>query len=225
MRAPPRVADLSLLSDGRSVDGVAYYVLPACKLRFSFVGQRAMSVGVDTSTETASLNTKRARFLPWIAVLALIALPAMRGSANSSLPGQPAPDFALKAMDGANLRLSEFLGDVVMINFWATWCGSCRQEMPELERLHDTYRSAGFVLIGVNVDDESARAVEFVRALKVTYPILLDPRRSVAPLYRLDELPMSVLIDRAGVVRFVHADYQAGKEQPYLAELRNLLNE
>jgi peroxiredoxin len=162
-----------------------------------------------------------------IALLALLlaVAPPMRGSADSSLPGQSAPDFALKAIDGANLRLSEYLGDVVMLNFWATWCGSCRQEMPQLERLHDTYRSAGFVLIGVNVDDESARAVEFVRALKVTYPILLDPRKSVAPLYRLDELPMSVLIDRAGVVRFVHRDYQAGKEQPYLAELRDLLNE
>jgi peroxiredoxin len=158
-------------------------------------------------------------------VFVLVVTPVMHGSANSSLSGQSAPDFALKAMDGANLRLSEFLGDVVMLNFWASWCGSCRQEMPELERLYDTYRSAGFVLIGVNVDDESARAVEFVRALKVTYPNLLDPRKSVAPLYRLDELPMSVLIDRAGVVRYVHADYQAGKEQPYLAELRALLNE
>jgi peroxiredoxin len=152
-------------------------------------------------------------------------MPAMRGAANSSLSGQSAPDFALKAMDGANLRLSEFLGDVVMLNFWASWCGSCRQQMPELERLYDTYRSAGFVLIGVNVDDESERAVEFVRALKVNYPILLDPRKSVAPLYRLEELPMSVLIDRAGVVRFVHVDYHAGKEQPYLSQLRALLDE
>jgi peroxiredoxin len=186
-----------------------------------------MTVGVDTSTEIAAARAHRAPFIRWIALSAVLlaTLPAMRGSADSALPGQPAPDFALKAVNGANLRLSEFLGDVVMLNFWASWCGSCRQEMPELERLHDTYRSAGFVLIGVNVDDESARAVEFVRALKVTYPILLDPRKSVAPLYRLDELPMSVLIDRAGVVRFVHEDYQAGKEQPYLAELRDLLNE
>ena len=204
---------------------VAYYVLAACKLRFSLLMSQ---IGVDTSAKLSVSSAGRARFVRPIALLLLLSLaaaPALRGSADSSLPGQSAPDFALKAMDGANLRLSEFLGDVVMLNFWATWCGSCRQEMPELERLYDTYRSAGFVLIGVNVDDESARAVEFVRALKVTYPILLDPRKSVAPLYRLDELPMSVLIDRAGVVRFVHADYQAGKEQPYLAELRDLLNE
>ncbi len=168
--------------------------------------------------------------VPRILLIALLALtlgaaPSMRGSADSSLPGQSAPDFALKGIDGENLRLSEFLGEVVMINFWATWCGSCRQEMPELERLYSTYRSAGFVLIGVNVDDETSRAMEFVHALKVSYPILLDPRKSVAPLYQLDELPMSVLIDRAGVVRHVHAEYQAGKEPPYLGELKALLNE
>lgn len=185
-------------------------------------------LGVDTSTELPVSSASRARFVRPLALLfffMLLTTSALRSGADSSLPGQSAPDFALKAMDGANLRLSEFLGDVVMLNFWASWCGSCRQEMPELERLYETYRSAGFVLIGVNVDDESARALEFVRALKVTYPNLLDPRKSVAPLYRLDELPMSVLIDRAGVVRFVHADYQAGKEQPYIAELRALLDE
>lgn len=203
---------------------VAYYVGAACKLRFLLP---MSDVRVDTSGRLSMSSVGRRRFLRPLALLALVlvATPAMRGGANSSLSGQSAPDFALKAMDGANLRLSEFLGDVVMLNFWASWCGSCRQEMPELERLYDTYRSAGFVLIGVNVDDESERALEFARALKVTYPILLDPRKSVAPLYRLDELPMSVLIDRAGVVRYVHADYQAGKEQPYLAELRALLNE
>lgn len=163
---------------------------------------------------------------PVVAVaLLLFGVPSLDGRADASLRGQSAPDFALKSIDGANLRLSEFLGEVVMLNFWASWCGSCRQEMPQLERLHRTYRSAGFVLIGINVDDEAARAAQLAHALKVSYPILLDPRKSVAPLYRLNELPMSVLIDRAGVVRFVHVDYRAGREQPYLAELRALLNE
>jgi len=114
---------------------------------------------------------------------------------------------------------------VVMLNFWASWCGSCRQEMPQLDRLYATYRSAGFVVLGINVDDDASRAVDVARALNVTYPVMLDPDKSVAPKYRLGELPMSVLIDRAGIVRYVHSDYQAGKEQPYLAELRRLLNE
>ncbi|HZF25271.1 MAG TPA: redoxin domain-containing protein [Steroidobacteraceae bacterium] len=146
-------------------------------------------------------------------------------SAHADLAGTTAPDFVLKSLAGTNLRLSEYLGEVVMLNFWASWCGSCRQEMPQLDRLYATYRSAGFVVLGVNVDDDTTRAVDVANALKVSYPVLLDPRKSVAPKYRLDELPMSVLIDRSGVVRFVHSDYQAGKEQPYVAELRRLLNE
>lgn len=180
---------------------------------------------MEKATTFAVPSDNRVQSTRLVVLLLTLLIGGSALSAGSKLEGQAAPDFVLKGMNGENLRLSEFLGEVVMLNFWATWCGSCRQEMPELGRLYDTYRSAGFVLIGVNVDDDAGRAVKFVRALQVDYPILLDPRKSVAPLYRLDELPMSVLIDRAGVVRFVHADYQAGKEQPYLAELKALLNE
>lgn len=180
---------------------------------------------MQRAIEIAGSNANRLRGARLVLLLAALLIGGTPPSANPKLAGVPAPDFVLKGMNGENLRLSEFLGEVVMLNFWATWCGSCRQEMPELEQLYETYRSAGFVLIGVNVDDDTERAAKFVQALDIDYPILLDPRKSVAPLYRLDELPMSVLIDRAGVVRFVHADYQAGKEQPYLEELKALLNE
>jgi peroxiredoxin len=139
--------------------------------------------------------------------------------------GATAPDFVLKSLAGKNLRLSEYFGEVVLLNFWASWCGSCRQEMPELDRLYATYRSAGLVVLGVNVDDDTTRALDVARALNVSYPVMLDPSKSVAPKYQLGELPMTVLIDRSGVVRYVHSDYQEGKEQPYVAELRLLLNE
>lgn len=165
---------------------------------------------------------------PWRrTVAALLLASSLLGSttARADLAGNTAPDFVLKSFAGTNLRLSEYLGQVVMLNFWASWCGSCRQEMPQLDRLYATYRSAGFIVLGINVDDDTARGVDLARALNVSYPMMLDPRKSVAPKYRLGELPMSVLIDRAGVVRYVHSDYQAGKEQPYVAELRQLLNE
>ena len=145
--------------------------------------------------------------------------------ARADLGGTTAPDFVLKSLAGTNLRLSEYSGDVVLLNFWASWCGSCRQEMPQLDRLYATYRSAGLVVLGVNVDDDTSRALDVARALNVSYPVMLDPRKSVAPKYQLGELPMTVLIDRSGVVRYVHSDYQQGKEQPYVAELRQLLNE
>lgn len=167
------------------------------------------------------------RLLPMTLVCAglIAAAPFGARAAEPSIKGKAAADFALKAVSGENVRLSEHLGEVVVLNFWATWCGPCRLEMPRLDQLHATYRSAGLVLLGMNVDDDGERAVEFVRALGVSYPVLLDPRKSVAPLYDLDALPMTVLIDRAGTVRFVHYDYSPTIEKQYVAELRQLLDE
>lgn len=161
--------------------------------------------------------------LVWVSLIAPVAL-AVR-AAEPVIKGKPAADFALKAVSGENVRLSEHLGEVVLLNFWATWCGPCRLEMPRLDQLHATYRSAGLVLLGVNVDDDGERAIEFVQALNVNYPVLLDPRKAVAPLYDLDALPMTVLIDRAGTVRYVHYDYSPAIEKQYVAELRQLLDE
>jgi peroxiredoxin len=155
----------------------------------------------------------------------LVAFVATTRAAPPALQGTHATDFALKSMSGENVRLSEHLGEVVVLNFWASWCSVCRTEMPRLDRMHATYRSAGLVLYGVNVDDDGERAVQFARTVGVSYPILLDPRKSVAPLYQLEALPMTVLIDRSGVIRYVHEDFSPAIEKQYLAELRELLNE
>ena len=92
--------------------------------------------------------------------------------ASSGLAGRPAPDFALKSSSGENLRLSEYRGDVVMINFWATWCGPCRQEMPLLDELYSRYQRVGFNLLGVNIDDDSNRAMAMINELGVSFPVL-----------------------------------------------------
>jgi thiol-disulfide isomerase/thioredoxin len=110
------------------------------------------------------------------AVMALTLASAAPAS-TAQLLDQPAPDFVLRSFDGANLRLSEHLGEVVILNFWATWCGPCRQEMPLLDELYNKYRRAGLVLLSVNLDDTSERAMEMVQALKLTYPVLIDARK------------------------------------------------
>ena len=154
-----------------------------------------------------------------------MALFAATSLASSGLTGQPAPDFALKSSTGENMRLSEYRGDVVMINFWATWCGPCRQEMPLLDELYDRYERVGFNLLGVNIDDDSSRAMDMVRELGVSFPVLFDNRKEVSKMYDVDAMPVTVLVDREGNVRFVHQGYKPGYEEKYLDQVRALLRE
>jgi peroxiredoxin len=145
--------------------------------------------------------------------------------ASSGLEGQTAPDFALKSSTGENLRLSEFRGDVVMVNFWATWCGPCRQEMPLLDELYNRYQRVGFNLLGVNIDDDSRRAMAMVEELGVNFPVLFDARKEVSELYNVEAMPVTVIIDRQGTVRYVHHGYKPGYEDKYLDQIRSLLRE
>jgi peroxiredoxin len=145
--------------------------------------------------------------------------------ASSGLAGQDAPDFVLKSASGANLRLSEHRGNVVMINFWATWCGPCRQEMPLLNDLYARYERVGFSLLGVNIDDDSRRALEMAEDLGVSFPVLFDERKEVSRLYQVEAMPVTVLVDREGKVRHVHLGYKPGYEEKYLAQIRSLLRE
>ena len=145
--------------------------------------------------------------------------------ASPDLAGQPAPDFALKSATGENLRLSEYRGDVVMINFWATWCGPCRQEMPLLDELYSRYQRVGFNLLGVNIDDDSGRAMKMIDELGVSFPVLFDSRKEVSKLYDVEAMPVTVLVDREGRIRHVHHGYKPGYEDKYLDQIRSLLRE
>ncbi|TDJ13318.1 MAG: TlpA family protein disulfide reductase [Gammaproteobacteria bacterium] len=157
----------------------------------------------------------------------LLVLSIFMGSslASSGLTGQTAPDFVLRSSTGENLRLSEYRGDVVMINFWATWCGPCRQEMPLLDELYGRYQRVGFSLLGVNIDDDSRRAMAMVKELGVRFPVLFDEEKKVSKLYEVEAMPMTILLDREGTVRHIHYGYKPGYEQKYLNEIRSLLRE
>lgn len=150
---------------------------------------------------------------------------AATGIAASDLTGQSAPDFVLKSSSGENLRLSEYRGDVVMINFWATWCGPCRQEMPLLDDLYARYGRVGFSLLGVNIDDDARRAMQMIEELGVNFPVLFDDSKEVSRLYQVEAMPVTVLVDRSGTVRHVHHGYKPGYEEKYLTEIRSLLRE
>jgi peroxiredoxin len=164
---------------------------------------------------------------PALALLTVLTLvPALCVPAGMQL-GQPAPDFALRSIQGDNVRLSEHTGEVVLINFWATWCGPCRQEMPALDEIYGKYRRAGLVLFSVNIDEPAneAAAREMAKTLKVSYPVLFDIRKDVSRAYQASTMPLTVLIDREGVVRYVSEGYKLGYETRYTDKLRELLNE
>ena len=146
-----------------------------------------------------------------------------RGRARGRTVVGERADFTLRSMKGPNLRLHEQRGQVVMVNFWATWCGPCRQEMPQLDRLYQKYRSAGFVLLGVNVDDDTHKAADVAAKLGVTFPVLLDTDKAVSRLYDLSTMPSTVLIDRDGKIRYVHRGYLSGYENDYEKQIRELL--
>ena len=167
---------------------------------------------------------------PWLRLLrasrfALLAAAGLGASAVAPAvaPSVAAPDFTLRTVDGPNLRLQEQRGRVVMVNFWATWCGPCRQEMPHLNRLFEKYKSSGFVLLGVNVDDDRRNAVDVATKLGVKFPVLLDSEKKVSKLYDLATMPSTVLIDRDGKVRYIHRGYLAGYEDTYEKQIRELL--
>jgi peroxiredoxin len=147
------------------------------------------------------------------------------GAEPSALVGRDAPDFVLKANDGANLRLSEFRGQVVLVNFWARWAGDTHREMRALDRINATYQRAGLVVLGVSIDEDLRRAQEFADSMKVSYPIMFDAGSDIGRDYQLAKMPVTILVDRSGVVRFSHIGFKRGDDRMYLEQIRELLRE
>ena len=148
-----------------------------------------------------------------------------RAAAPYALLGQAAPDFALHAAVGGNVRLSEHRGEVVVLSFWSSRCRPCRPQLTALSRSLATYRSAGLAIYGVGVDDDPVQAQNFARSAGVDFALLLDPAKAVSRDYQIDNLPMTVLIDRSGTVRYALRDYSDASDALYLQQLRALLNE
>lgn len=153
-------------------------------------------------------------------ILFLLAAPVMATSI-----GNEAGNFTLKSASGSNIRLSEYRGQVVLLNFWASWCGPCRQEFPHLDDLHQKYSDLGFTVFGVNVEQDRKSADKVLRDIPVTFPVLFDKNNLVSELYKVDAMPMTVLVDRNGVVRFLHRGYRPGFEMAYDKQVRALVKE
>jgi thiol-disulfide isomerase/thioredoxin len=161
-------------------------------------------------------------FAKGLALAAVFVLPAFAASSSSR-----APAFQLSGRGGKLVDLSQFKGQVVMINFWATWCSPCRLEMPLLEDIYKKYKPMGFTLIGVNVEPKTGDPEGWLAKLPkpVTFPVAFDVDSKVSKLYNVAGMPTTVFIDRKGNVREVHKSYRPGDEDYYLTQIRTLLKE
>ena len=153
-------------------------------------------------------------------VVLAVSLPALAASTSS-----PAPDFLLDSNTGKPVKLSQYKGDVVMINFWATWCGPCRQEMPLLESIYKQYKGKRFTLLGVNVEPDSKPAEDWLKKTPVSFPVLFDKESKVSNLYKVSGMPSTVFVDRKGFVRVIHQGYKPGDENEYMNSIRTLMRE
>ncbi|MCS6909216.1 MAG: redoxin domain-containing protein [Anaerolineales bacterium] len=120
--------------------------------------------------------------------------------APAPVVGAPAPDFVLTDLEGRQVRLSDFKGQVVLLNFWATWCSPCQAEMPAIEDRYATFKSQGLVVLGINQDEDTKTVQAFVERLGLTFTILLDPGAVVGELYRARGLPTTFIVDRDGKI-------------------------
>jgi thiol-disulfide isomerase/thioredoxin len=146
----------------------------------------------------------RQPFLRYISVFSLCLTLALFLSSCAKKPKEPAsaPDFALQTVEGQEVTLSGLRGKVVLLDFWATWCGPCRESIPHLSQLYKSYQDKGFELIGMSMDKagEVEMVRRFVKSMDIPYPIIMTPE-DVARNYKITGLPTTVLIDKEGKVR------------------------
>jgi cytochrome c biogenesis protein CcmG/thiol:disulfide interchange protein DsbE len=149
--------------------------------------------------------------------------PAAARSMGRVRPGQPAPDFALELLDGSSLALGDLQGQVVVINFWATWCPPCEDELPDLQAVWEEVRERGAVFVGIAFEEDEADVREMTSEFGITYPLGLDVEDRISIAYGITGVPETFVIDAAGNVAGVHVGPITAQE--LRAELDGLLGQ
>ena len=145
----------------------------------------------------------------------LVALFVALFGASTALAADQAPAFTLRDINGKQVSLADFSGQVVLVSFWATWCTPCQAEMPHLQRFYDTYKAQGFTVLSINTDDarSSSQVKPLVKSKGLTFPVLLDKETAVVALYNpAKTLPFGVLIGKSGKIEQVFQGYTPGEE-------------
>lgn len=153
---------------------------------------------------------------------------SLYGTTDSAVAGSPpqtAADFTMKSLSGKNIKLSELRGQVVLVNFWATWCTPCKKELPYFNELYAKFKGVGLEVLAVNIDKVRSKAARMSSALRLSFPVLLDPAGKVSGLYSIRSMPTTYVVARDGTVRHIHWGFGPDEPARYEAEIRKLLKE
>ncbi|HEX9105362.1 MAG TPA: TlpA disulfide reductase family protein [Polyangia bacterium] len=137
--------------------------------------------------------------------------------------GQAAADFAGPTLAGSPLKLSSLRGKVVLVDFWASWCEPCKKELPLLDKMAPKLRAKGIEIVAVNIDDDKAKAADFVKSHGLHLTVVPDSTKKIVAAYEPPKMPSSFVVDKAGVVRAVHGGFEPGDEGKIEAELTQLV--
>ena len=179
--------------------------------------------------KASGLNSLLVRGAACAALTLAIAAAAAGADPATSHPliGRLAPEVSQRMISGPsrNFRLSERRGEVVVLGFWTSWCGSCRSYLERLGKLDATYAGAGLVVVGVSLDDDAGKAADFTRAARARFRNGVDVRKLLGARFSVGEVPLTLLIDRDGIVRYVHGELDAAGDAELLLQVRQLLDE
>lgn len=155
-------------------------------------------------------------------MLALLTSPLL---AKQPTVGSKALDFTLRTFNGKKVTLSELQGKVVLLDFWASWCTPCREEMPYLDILLKTYDKEDFAVVAVNIDNQLKNALEFLQKHSIKLTPLWDEKKKVVSAYDVATMPTTMIIDRNGWIRFIHSGFEAEQFMKYKQQVEYLLKE
>lgn len=141
-----------------------------------------------------------------------------------ALANQPAPDVPLAMADGQH-QLADYRGQVVYLDFWASWCKPCQRSFPWMNAMQNKYADRGFTVIAINVDTERELADAFLAAMPAEFPVAFDPQGNAPALYRVPGMPTSYLIDHTGQLRLAHQGFHVQKQAQYEQEIVALIEE
>jgi peroxiredoxin len=159
-----------------------------------------------------------------VALSAVVALLSGSGAPSPVRSGVRAPAFDLPQIGGGpSLNLEQLRGKIVLINFWATWCKPCEDEMPAMERLYQALHGSGFELVAISVDEDEALVDAFVQRLGLSFPVLMDSSQRVAAAYQAFRFPESLLVGHDGVVVERYIGPKDWDAEAYLSRIRGLL--